>query len=116
MSDESAKPATVTVPVTYVLRDDLAPAHVDAAFGGRTPSGMLGFALYAEHGLSPTRQELRITEGVQVETVDLEERIGIERRVCGRFVTTPEAAYQLGEWLMQTAQGIMQEGGEPDGQ
>ena len=99
--------ATPRTEVTFhfIKSQTYATYHVDGAYGGLTPRGLVSVALYNERFPIPKTQTFAITKAGQLEeTPTAEDKLAdFVRIVDAELVMSAETAAAIGKWLLEKA-------------
>lgn len=88
------------IEVHYLKTSNYRTYHVDGAFGGLTPSGMLYMELFVQRAPTPKKIIYKLSEdGSLGDELGREGKIGIIREVESGLVMDVRAAESLVEWL-----------------
>ena len=88
----------------YIKSNFFRVLHVDGLIGGPTPSGLIFVSLYNERAAIPQITTHDITEGGQIGTEHLDERVskkGVVREVEVGLVMSVETASSVVAWLQE---------------
>lgn len=88
----------------YIKSNSFRVVHVDGAFGGLTPAGLIFVSLYSERGAIPQTMVHDVTEAGQVGAERQEERVGkdgIVREVEVGATMSVETATNFVKWLQE---------------
>ena len=106
--DPTKGPSEQEVAIDYIKADGFRTIWVDGAVGGATPRGLIHCALYAERPAIPRRQVFgtkQIDEATLALTREIHDkrisRASIVREMACDIFLTPEAAENLGNWLLE---------------
>ena len=81
--------------------------HVDGAFGGRTPGGLISMQLFSERFPIPTSMVYSVSpEGLLGEEVGREVRSGIVRELEFSAVFNVDTARALRDWLSRQIEAV----------
>jgi hypothetical protein len=93
-----------SVPFHYIKSNSFRVIHTDGAVGNVTPGGLIFVGFYSERSAIPQMMVHEITEGGQVGSEHLEERVskkGIVREVEVGATMSVEVAQTIVAWLQE---------------
>jgi hypothetical protein len=89
-----------TISFKYIFPNDLKELHVNGAFGGLGPDGLIRMALYSERQAIPNIERRNIKpEGILGEKLDEEKKYEMVRIVQSSLVFNAATARSFIEWL-----------------
>ena len=104
MSDAEKADTPQTVTFHHLKSDFHRVIHVDGAFGGPTPSGLLHMAVFSNRLPIPKSVTHSLEEGGTIgDEIERDSRQGVVREIEVGLVMTPATALALAKWLVEKA-------------
>lgn len=97
--DAPGPPLPSTVSFGFIKSNDFRVLHVDGAWGGATPHGLISVAVYSERFPIPKAVTVDLSDGKLGNEVAREVRDGVVREVSANLVMTMEVAESLRDFL-----------------
>jgi hypothetical protein len=107
MSDERSAPTPTAVQFHYIKNPHFRVVHVDGAYGGPTPRGLIHVAVYSERQAIPQITEHQISStGTLGDQEVISGREGIVREIDVDLMMTRQVAADLRDWLSRAVEQL----------